>query len=348
MRFHILLCLLVPLLGSSPAGLESLSRMQGASVQNPVKQFPPQPSQPIRVSTNLIQVPVSVTDAEGNAVKNLQKEDFLIEENGTPVAIAHLGEPGETRLEMVLVFDISGSVYASFDFEKQAATSFLHKIFRPRDEVSILSISSAPKIVLNRATTLDVALEGLILLQPSAAATSFYDSVVAAARMLQEPADLQTRRVQIVLSDGEDNRSELQLADALREVQRADCIFYSINPAGQSIRLNKLSMRGQQGMETLAVQTGGSAFLADKLQDLAGIYGRIAAELQAQYLLSYYAPDQKADGSFRRIAVRVPKQPELRIRARQGYYARKAVAKWPVCLADPGYGRFCSCTAFLR
>jgi Ca-activated chloride channel family protein len=80
-------------------------------------------------------------------------------------------------------------------------------------------------------------------------------------------------------------------------------------------------------METLAAHTGGSAFLADKLQDLTGIYGRIAAELQAQYLLSYYAPDQKADGSFQRIAVRVPKQPELRIRARQGYYARKAVAR---------------------
>jgi Ca-activated chloride channel family protein len=327
MRFHILLCLLVPLLGPSPLGLEALGRMQGTSVQIPAKQFPPQPSQPIRVSTNLIQVPVSVTDAAGNAVKTLQKEDFLIEENGIPVAIAHLGEPGETRLEMVLVFDISGSVYARFDFEKEAAASFLQKVFRLRDEVSILSISSAPRIVLNRATAMGVALEGLSLLKPSAADTAFYDSVIAAARMFQDPADLETRRVQIVLSDGEDNRSELQLADALREMQRADCIFYSINPGGQSIRLNKLSLRGQQGMETLAAQTGGAAFLADKLQDLIGIYGRIAAELQAQYLLSYYAPDQKADGSFRRVAVRVPKQPELRIRARQGYYARKAAAK---------------------
>ena len=329
MRFHILLCLLVPLVGSSPAGLEVLGRMQAAPVQNPVTQFPPQPSQPIRVSTNLIQVPVSVTDAEGNAVKTLQKEDFLIEENGIPVAVAHLGEPGETRLEMVLVFDISGSVFARFDFEKEAATSFLHQVFRPKDQVSILSISSAPKIVMSRATTLGVALEGLGLLRPSAADTAFFDSVVAAARLWQEPVELETRRVQIVLSDGEDNRSELQLADALREVQQADCIFYSINPAGQSIRLNKISMRGQQAMETLAAQTGGSAFLADKLQDLAGIYGRIAAELQAQYLLSYYTPDQKADGSFRRIVVRAPNKAGLRIRSRQGYYASKAASRQP-------------------
>ena len=182
---------------------------------------------------------------------------------------------------------------------------------------------------MSRATTLGVALEGLSLLRPSAADTAFFDSVAAAAHLLQEPVDLGTRRVQIVLSDGEDNRSEIQLADALREVQQADCIFYSINPAGQSIRLNKISMRGQQAMETLAAQTGGSAFLADRLQDLAGIYGRIAAELQAQYLLSYYTPDQKADGSFRRIAVRAPHKAWLRIRARQGYYARKAASRRP-------------------
>ena len=324
MRFHILLCLLVPLFGLSPAGLETSGPMHGASVQNPVTQFPPQPSQPIRVSTNLIQVPVSITDADGNAVKTLQKEDFLIEENGIPMTIDHLGEPGQARLEMVLVFDITGSVYTRFDFEKQAATSFLQKVFRPGDEVSILSISSVPRIIMSRATTLGVALEGLNLLRPSAADTPFFDSVVAAARLLKEPLDLETRRVQIVLSDGEDNRSELALADALREVQQADCIIYSINPAGQSIRLNKISMRGQQVMETLATQTGGSAFLADKLQDLAAIYGRIAAELQAQYLLSYYAPDQKADGSFRYITVRTPNKAGLRIRARQGYYARKA------------------------
>ena len=51
---------------------------------------------------------------------------------------------------------------------------------------------------------------------------------------------------------------------------------------------------------------------------------RIAAELQAQYLLGYYAPDERADGAFRRITVRVPKRPDLRVRARQGYYAPKA------------------------
>jgi Ca-activated chloride channel family protein len=287
----------------------------------------PQIVQPIRISTNLVQVPVSVTNAAGHAVKDLQLEDFSIEENGSPITIAHMGEPGETRLEMVLVFDVTGSVRNRFDFEQQAATSFLNSVFRPKDAVSILTIGFAPTVVLDRTTSLAAALEGLNQLKPSTASTPFYDSVIAAARILRLPPDPNTRHVQIVLSDGEDNRSEQQLADALREVQQADCIFYSINPSGQSIRLNQVSLRGQQGMEALAEQTGGAAFLVDKLQDLAEIYGRIAAELKAQYLLSYYSPDPRMDGSFRRITVRAPKRPELRIRARQGYYASRAPAR---------------------
>jgi VWFA-related protein len=274
-----------------------------------------------------VQVSVSVTDAAGHAVKDLQLEDFSIEENGSPVTIAHLGEAGETRLEMVLVFDNTGSVFTHFDFDQQAATDFLKTIFRPHDAVAVLCIGSKPEVLLDRTVSLGQALEGLSQLKPALGATAFYDSVIAAAHMLHAPVDPEARRVQIVLSDGEDNLSERHLDDAIREVQQADCIFYSINPGGPSVRFNLVRLRGQQAMEALAEQTGGVAFLADKKEALGEIYGRIATELKAQYLLSYYSPDTKMDGSFRRIGVGVPKRPELRVRARQGYYATKGPAR---------------------
>lgn len=321
-----LLCLLILLPVTSLAGPPILIQLQTGSLQNQAQQSPVQPGT-IRISTNLVQVPVSVTDAGGHAVKNLQLEDFNVEESGSPVTIAHLGEPGGTRLEMVLVFDNTGSEYARFDFEQQAATSFLKTIFRPGDAVAILCIASKPEVLLERTTTLGTALEGLSQLKASEYATAFYDSIIAAAQMLKGPSDPETRRVQIVLSDGEDNFSSSKLTDAIREAQQADSIFYSINPGEPSVRLNKVSLRGQQGMEALAAQTGGAAFLADKIQDLGGIYGRIAAELQAQYLLSYYSPDPKTDGGFRAITVRVPKRPDLRVRARQGYYAGKGLSR---------------------
>jgi len=107
-------------------------------------------------------------------------------------------------------------------------------------------------------------------------------------------------------------------------LQQADCLFYSINPSGPSIRLNIISSKAQEGLAMLASATGGAAFLPDGNEALDKVFRQIAAELQAQYLLGYYSPDERTDGAFRRISVRVPKRPNLRVRARQGYYAHKA------------------------
>jgi VWFA-related protein len=109
----------------------------------------------------------------------------------------------------------------------------------------------------------------------------------------------------------------------LRELQEANCLFYSINPSGSSIRLNKISLNAQEGLATLALATGGAAFVPDSAEDLDRVFRQIIAELQAQYLLGYYSPDERADGGFQRITLRVPKRPDVRIRVRQGYYAPK-------------------------
>src|SRR5262249_22681207 len=145
-----------------------------------------------------------------------------------------------------------------------------------------------------------------------------------AARYLSDSANPGVRRVIIVLSDGEDTNSErFRLGDATRELQRADTLLYAINPSGPSIHLNKISTKGHEGMVRLATETGGLAFLPDKVEDLTKVFSQIAAELQAQYLLGYYSSNETNDGKFRHITVKTPKRSDLRIRARQGYYAPK-------------------------
>ena len=109
----------------------------------------------------------------------------------------------------------------------------------------------------------------------------------------------------------------------LTQLQLAECLFYSINPSGPSIFLNRISVKGQDGMFKLATETGGMAFLPDKLEDLTSVFNQITAELQAQYLLGYYSTNETTDGKFRRIKVKAAKSSELRIRARNGYYAPK-------------------------
>jgi Ca-activated chloride channel homolog len=278
-----------------------------------------------RIDSNLVAVPVSVTDLEGNPVRNLTVEDFLLEEEGVKQALEPLGEPGKTPLEMALLFDVSKSVRNRFEFERETAGRFLKEILKTGDAISVFSIGTTPKLSVPRTESADDAISATASIQPTEDSTAFFDTVVRAAKHLDSSSNPNIRRVMVVLSDGEDTNSErFQLIDAKRELQRADTLFYAINPSGPSIRLNKISQKGHDGMITLAEETGGVAFLPDKIGDLTRVFHQITSELQAQYLLGYYSSNENNDGKYRRITIRVPKRQDLRIRARAGYYAPKS------------------------
>jgi len=295
----------------------SKTKSQEQSIQSREETF--------RINSNLVAVPVSVTDASGQPVRNLTASDFLLDEEGKAQQVVSLGEPGKTPVEIALLFDVSGSVYERFEFEQQAASRFLKQVLKSGDAASIFSIGIRPKMIHPREFNVDKIVRSVMSMTPTKEPTAFFDSIVEAAHYLGNTSDSATRRVIIVISDGEDNRSDnYQLTDALRELQRTDCLFYSINPSGPSIRLNRISMRGQNGLVSLASVTGGAAFLPNKLEDLDAVFRQITAELQAQYLIGYYSSDERTDGGYRRIDVRVVKRADLRVRARKGYYAPKA------------------------
>lgn len=289
------------------------------------KEAAPEPeAEPIRINSNLVAVPVSITDENGNPVRNLKADDFELEEEGQIQQVQTLGEPGKAPIELALLFDVSRSVRNRFDFEREAASRFLKEVIKSGDTVSVFLIGSSAKLSVPRSDNVDQVINGTQSIEPTDEATAFHDSIVKAARYLDDNANPGTRRVMVVISDGEDTNSErFRLGDALTEIQRSDALFYAINPSGPSIRLNRISTKGHEGMVRIASETGGMAFLPDKLEDLTRVFSQITAELQAQYLLGYYSTNEKNDGKFRRISVKVPKHSELRIRARQGYYAPK-------------------------
>ncbi len=283
------------------------------------------PEETIKINSTLVSVPVSVTDAAGQPVRNLRAEDFVLEENGRTQQLVTLGNPGAAQIEIALLFDITGSVFDLFHFQRQAALRFLQEALKPNDAVSIFTIGVRPRLVRSRVVSLNQAIAAAQAIQPTKEATSFFDTVVEAAQYMDRSSAPGAKRVMVVISDGEDMLSEKYgLSDTMKELQRSDCIFYSINPSGSSIRLNKISIKGQEGMASLASATGGAAFLPNSPRDLDAVFSRIVAELQAQYLLGYYSTDESVDGRFRKISVRVPRRPDLRLRAREGYYASKS------------------------
>jgi Ca-activated chloride channel family protein len=294
-------------------------------------------------------VPVSVVDAKGEPVHGLQVGDFRIEEQGRQQQIAQIGNPEEVPLEIALLIDVSGSTNARFVFEKEAAASFLKQVLKPADRATVYMIDRTPVLKLTAARA-DVASIGVRSLAPAAdkGPTAFFDTVVEAAQYLAKNTPSQHRRVILVISDGVDNYSERikkaigetraeqeavsvgarqkiydrAVSEVQREVQRADAVFYSINPAGETMHLNLITKRGQDGMRQIAEATGGNAFVPEKTEDLEPVFRRIAAELRGQYLLQYYANSLAPSGQFRRIVVSVPSHPEVQVRARQGYYPK--------------------------
>ncbi|MFN0110913.1 MAG: VWA domain-containing protein [Blastocatellia bacterium] len=302
---------------------QQAARQQQEEQKPGAKQKEPEP-ETIRINSRLVTVPVSVTDANGNPIRNLTAEDFVIEEDNVAQQVQTMGEPGKTPLEMVLLFDVSRSIRNRFDFEREAASRFVNQVLKPGDGISIFAIGTTPKLAVARTDSVEKAVNGAQAIQPTEDSTAFFDTIVKAARHVSDSSNPEVRRVMIVLSDGEDTNSiRFRVGDALMELQRAECLFYSINPSGPSIFLNRISVKGQDGMFKLATDTGGMAFLPDKIEDLTQVFNQITAELQAQYLLGYYSTNETADGKFRKIKVKATRDSSLRIRSRSGYFAPK-------------------------
>lgn len=318
----IVVLLALRVLGQSPGQADQADQADQAAVAADQPKVPGAVA-PIRVSSNLVLVPVSVTDGNKQPVKDLSINDFRVTEDGLLQTIANMQEPGQSPVELALLIDISGSVLPRFRFEQEAGSQFVQSVAGSQRFVSLFTVGPEARMVRQRTNDVSEAVSALMALNPTKDATAFYDSLVSAARYLRQNASPFSRRVQVAISDGEDNYSlEHGLDSALRELQQADCLFYAINPAGASVKMNVMSRRGQDALQFLATQTGGSAYLPADWSQLPSIYRMIASDLQAQYLLGYYSSRREAQGDqFRKISVTVPGRQDLRVRARQGYYA---------------------------
>ena len=312
----------------------------------------------IKTTSNLVMVPVSITDQTGQAVQGLKVADFRLLEEGKQQEISGIGDPEQVPLAIALLFDISSSTSQKgfFASQQKAAATFLRLVMKPADRAAIFTITGKPEVV-QPLSSAETSAAKMLSIPPavSSVPTAFYDTVAAAAKYLTDNAPSNYRRVIVVLSDGDDNFSEqirdLSSVDAdaklsgkeaaagvraglqrahqravtnvQKLVQQADVIFYAVNPGGPSIKLNQIAMRAERGMEAIAEATGGTAFVPDSDLDLERVFRQVAAELRGQYLLQYYGDSGAPAGQFRRISVAVPARTDVRVRARQGYYPKK-------------------------
>jgi VWFA-related protein len=278
--------------------------------------------QPIRVDVNVVNVLCTVSDKRGALITNLHKEDFDIRENGRTQEIRYFARDTDLPLTIAMLMDVSGSVREAIEAEREAAGKFFDKVIRPTDHALLLGFSST--MVLWQDYTSSTARLRTALAQLHAVpfrglpadgqpmpGTLLYDAVYQTA--MGKLKGVPGRKVMLIVSDGLDNGSRMHMEEALEAVQETNTIVYGV--------CYDQKFFGCEYLKSLAEPTGGRMFDAGrKRKSLEEIYQTIEDELRSQYAIGYVPSDQRRDGKFRKLAVKV-QEPGLRVSVRRGYYA---------------------------
>src|SRR6185503_10076897 len=122
----------------------------------------------VKVTSNLVMVPVSVTDSQGNAIQGLSKPDFRLIEEGKQQDITDIGDPEQVPLAIALLFDVSSSVSAKgfFASQQNAAATFLKLVMKPADKAAIFTITGEPTLVQPLASAETSAAKMLTIAPP--------------------------------------------------------------------------------------------------------------------------------------------------------------------------------------
>ena len=275
----------------------------------------------VRISSTLVPIPASVVDAVGNAITGLKLEDFELRVDGHVRPISEMTRT-DTSVKLVMLFDNSGSVFLSREFEKQAAKRFFRRVLRSSDEAAIYSIESDS--YLAQPLTRDVVrLEHTIesFGQPGGS-TSLFDAIVDSAAYLRP---YNGRRVLVIVSDGIETTSRNDFDETLKQVLADDCQIFVVQ-TGLYDDANLRALAAERRMEQLAGQTGGAVYIPRTTEELESAFQNIAADLAQQYVLSYYPGNERRDGTFHVIDLRVKARKDLRVRARRGYYSPRSAS----------------------
>lgn len=276
------------------------------------------PSDTVRISSNLVPIPASVVDVKGFAITGLKLEDFELRVDGQVKAISDMTR-AETSVRLAMLFDNSGSLDYAREFEKQAAKHFFRRVLRPSDQAAIYSIESESYLaqpLTSDTARLERTIESFGRPQGS---TSLFDAIIDAAGYLRPYS---ARRVLVIVSDGIETTSRNDFETTIQQVLADDCQIFVVQ-TGLYDGANVRALAAERRMEQLSGQTGGAVYTPKTTAELELAFQQIAADLAQQYVLSYYPGGERRDGRFHVIDLRVKSRKDVRVRARKGYYSPK-------------------------
>lgn len=287
----------------------------------------------LKVSVNVVNVYAVVREKQ-RLVPDLSRDDFELTEDDLPQQIRYFSRQTETPLTLVLAVDTSPSQQRVLAGEQQAAKQFATEVLRPKDEFAVLHFDLEVELLQDFTSDLQYLTRAIdeteingggsgpvstTFPNSRACCTHLYDAVyLASSQMLKNEAG---RKVIILVTDGQDEGSLETLDRSLEAAQEADVIIYSILLVDRGAYGGiGFGYSGESALSKLSTETGGRVIRADNPRNTSQAFQEIAGELRTQYLLGYTPSNNKNDGTFRRIRVRV-KQGHYDVQARRGYYA---------------------------
>jgi len=283
----------------------------------------------IKVTADLVLLPVKVTDAHGKFVSGLKLEDFRVFEDGQLQKLT-VFEERDTPVTVGLIVDHSRSMGPKLPDVVTAVSSFAHSS-NPQDEMFVVDFNDDVSIELmkGKAFSNDPKELGEALTAVSARGrTALYDAVSEGLHHLQY-GHLEKKAL-IIISDGGDNASHLKYSQVLAQARQTQALIYSIALVGSYEEENPDLLR------RLCKDTGGIAYFPREGESVASISTEIARDLREQYTLGYVPQNMKRADVYRKVEVRVtaPGHRRLHVRTRQGY--SPAAEKQPTVRPESG------------
>ncbi|HKO98350.1 MAG TPA: VWA domain-containing protein [Pyrinomonadaceae bacterium] len=261
----------------------------------------------LRITANLVSVPVMVIDRRGQYVVDLQQKDFRIFEDGEEQVIAHFSNV-DRPFSVALLIDTSGSTSPFLNQIKDSAKAFVAQL-RPSDLVRPIyfhgEIRSLTRAGSNDAPTLDSAIDQMEA-GPLLLGTRLYDAVDYGLGVLKADAG---RKAIIVFSDGENTWGKASAKSTLESAEESGTIIYTLQYGDGPV--NKY-------LQQLAARTGGRYFKAGGINQINQSFAGVADELRRQYWIGYYPKDSSSKSRERLIKVKVNRE-RLAVRARRSY-----------------------------
>ena len=321
MRAALAAAVSVPLVISGAPQQAPAPAQQPSSAAQAPQGNNPQPS--FRAGVDIVSLNVTVIDPAQKYVIDLAQDEFQVYEDGVKQEVM-LFNRTNLPIALSLLVDTSASMEQRLPIAQEAAIGFAHKL-RLQDLAEVIDFDSRV-MVLQSFTNKASDLESAIRRTSAGGSTSMYNAIYIALKDLKKAVVTTTddirRQAIVVLSDGEDTSSLLPFEEVLDLAKRSETAIYAIG-----LRATESSTSASKGfkeaefvLRQLAQETGGRAFFPTQATDLNGIYSQIADELSSQYTVGYTSKNNKRDGAWRRVVVRVNRT-GMSARTKQGYFA---------------------------